>query len=86
MRGTKTVVVSGLFVTKAVMSLWEILSTKTNRVGLSGNVTILGLSVTEAKVFLWYDVRSKTKRWWHGYISKESPLAMGMGVGAVGSE
>ena len=77
-----------LIVTKDILSLWDNMRTKTNWVGMSGIKTILGLglSVTKYKVLSWYDVRSKTKRWWHGYISKESPLAMGMGVGAVGSE
>ena len=45
--------------TESIIYLWENVRTKTNRVDLSGNVTILGLSGTEEKVFLWYDVRAK---------------------------
>ena len=67
----------GLIGKEDVISLWDNVRTKTNRVGLSGIETIagLGLSGTKAKLF-WYDVSTKRKRWWHGCSGRESPLAM----------
>ena len=54
MRGTEPVVGFGLIGKEDIISLWDNVRTKTNRVGLSGIETIagLGLSGTKAKVFL----------------------------------
>ena len=54
-RGTKTVVGFGLICTKAIVSLWYDMRTKTNKFGLIGIKAIAGLGpiCTNAIGFLW---------------------------------